>query len=99
VTVLEFLPTILAGCDQDVVNVVLRSFRKRGIEVVTGVEVHGHSLKRDGSGTVLRYGSGDEVEVEMVVVSVGRRPRTEGLLPAGPRRLRGGDRGGPGDPG
>jgi dihydrolipoamide dehydrogenase len=83
VTVLEFLPTILAGCDQDVVNVVLRSFRKRGIEVVTGVEVHGHSLKRDGSGTVLRYGSGDEVEVEMVVVSVGRRPRTEGLLGEG----------------
>jgi dihydrolipoamide dehydrogenase len=83
VTILEFLPTILAGCDQDVVNVVLRSFRKRGINVVTGVEVHGHSPASDGSGTVVRYGSGDEIAVEMVVVSVGRRPRTEGLLGEG----------------
>ncbi|HUZ08664.1 MAG TPA: dihydrolipoyl dehydrogenase [Acidimicrobiales bacterium] len=83
VTVLEFLPTILAGCDQDVANVVLRSFRKRGIEVVTGVEVHGHSAKADGSGTVVRYGGGEEAEVEAIVVSVGRRPRTEGLLAEG----------------
>jgi dihydrolipoamide dehydrogenase len=83
VTVLEFLPAILTGCDSDVANVVARSFRKRGIEVVTGVEVHGHSPKADGSGTVVRYGSGAELEVEAIVVSVGRRPRSEGLLAEG----------------
>jgi dihydrolipoamide dehydrogenase len=84
VTILEFLPTILAGCDQDVANVVLRSFRKRGIAVVTGALVHGHSPKADGSGgTVVRYGQDEELEVEAVVVSVGRRPRTEGLLAQG----------------
>ena len=42
VTVLEALPSILAGCDVDVAKVVRRSFRKRGIAVHTGVTVHGH---------------------------------------------------------
>ena len=80
VTILEFLPSILAGCDRDVANVVLRSFRKRGIEVVTGAQVQGHAPKADGSGTVVSYGDGQQLEVEAVVVSVGRRPRTEGLV-------------------
>ncbi len=83
VTVLEFLPTILAACDSDVASVVARSFRKRGIDIVTGVEVHGHSPKPDRSGTVVRYGGGEELDVQAVVVSVGRRPRTEGLLAEG----------------
>ena len=83
VTVLEFLPTILAACDQDIASVVARSFRRRGIEVVTGVEVHGHTPKPDGSGTIVRFGDGQQAEVETIVVSVGRRPRTEGLLAEG----------------
>jgi dihydrolipoamide dehydrogenase len=83
VTVLEFLPTILAGCDPDVANVVVRSFRKRGIEVVTGVEVHGHSPAPGQPGTVVRYGDGEELAVDAVVVSVGRRPRSEGLVAEG----------------
>ena len=33
VTVLEALPAILNGCDEDVAAVVSRSFRKRGIDV------------------------------------------------------------------
>jgi dihydrolipoamide dehydrogenase len=83
VTVLEALPKILPGCDRDVADVVLRSFRKRGIEVRTGVAVTGHTPNPDGSGTTVHFGEGEDVAVEAVVVSVGRRPLSDGLLEAG----------------
>ena len=40
VTILEALPSILAGCDAEVANVVQRSFKKRGIEIHTGRQDH-----------------------------------------------------------
>ena len=79
VTVLEALPRILAGCDADVASVVQRSFRKRGITVRAGVKVHGHEPRPDGSGAVVSYGDGQTVDVDAVVVSVGRRPRSDSL--------------------
>jgi dihydrolipoamide dehydrogenase len=79
VTVLEVLPKILPGCDEDVANVVLRSFKKRGIEIRTGVKVIGHTPHPDGSGTTVQFGDGEQVDVEAVVVSVGRRPLSDNL--------------------
>ena len=73
VTILEALPKILPGCDADVANVVVRSFQKRGIQIRTGVPVTGHEPQGDG-GTIVRFGEGEEVRVDQVIVSVGRRP-------------------------
>ena len=73
VTILETLPTILTGCDADVVTVMQRAFKKRGIDVRAGVTVTGHTPKK-GSTTILIDG-GDDVKVDMVVLSVGRRHR------------------------
>ncbi len=81
VTVLEALPSILAGCDTEVASVVQRSFKKRGIDVRAGVTITGHSPKKGG--TAIAIEGGEDVKVEMVVMSVGRRPRTEGLLGEG----------------
>ena len=81
VTVLEVLPGLLAGCDEDVVSVVARSFRKRGITVHTGVQVTGHTPSADG--TTVQFGDGQSVSVDAVVMSVGRRPLSEGLLTEG----------------
>ena len=81
VTVLEALPTLLPGCDDDIVGVVARSFRKRGIAVHTGVTVRGHTP--NGSGTTVEFGEGQSVAVDAVVVSVGRRPYSEGLVVVG----------------
>jgi len=78
VTILEALPAILAGCDTEVANVVQRSFKKRGIDVRAGVAITGHSPKK-GSTTIAIEGA-DDLQVDMVVMSVGRRARTEGLL-------------------
>jgi dihydrolipoamide dehydrogenase len=83
VTILEVLPKILPGCDKDVADVVLRSFKKRGIQVRTGVPVKGHTPNSDGSGTTVHFGAGEDVAVDAVVVSVGRRPLSAGLLQDG----------------
>jgi dihydrolipoamide dehydrogenase len=80
VTLLEALPRMLMGCDKDVAQIVARSFQKRGIDVHAGVAVNGHTPRPDGSGTTVSFGDGQTVDVDVVVVSVGRRPRTTGLL-------------------
>ncbi|MBV8959729.1 MAG: dihydrolipoyl dehydrogenase [Actinobacteria bacterium] len=79
VTVLEALPKMLPGCDKDVVDVVARSFKKRGIDVHTGVAVTGHTPNGDG-GTTVSYGEGEQITVDAVVVSVGRKPLSDGLV-------------------
>lgn len=74
VTILEAMPQILAGCDADAAKVVQRSFKKRGIAVRTGVAVSGHQPNADGATTTVTFGDGETIDVEKVIVSVGRRP-------------------------
>ena len=83
VTILEGLPQILTGCDEEVAAVVQRSFKKRGIDIRTNAKVTGHSPSKKGKSTVVHVDGGDDVDVAMVVVSVGRRPLTDGLLAEG----------------
>jgi dihydrolipoamide dehydrogenase len=77
VTILEALPKILPGCDRDVADVVVRSFKRRGIDVRTGVQVQGH--EPSGDQTTVRLGDGSSVTVDAVVMSVGRRPLSDTL--------------------
>ncbi len=79
VTILEALPKVLPGCDDDVTRSVLQAFKKKGIDVKAGVQVKGHSRAGDGS-TVVSYGDDETIETDLVVVSVGRVPFTDGLL-------------------
>ena len=81
VTLLEALPKILPGCDPDVANVIVRSFTKRGINVRTGVVVNGH--EPHGDHTVVNLGDGEKLEVQTVVMSIGRRALSDGLLAEG----------------
>jgi dihydrolipoamide dehydrogenase len=79
VTILEALPKILPGLDDDVTRVVLQAFKKKGIEVRTGVAVDSH--QPDGSGgTTVHFGEGETIETDLVVVSVGRVPYTDKLM-------------------
>jgi dihydrolipoamide dehydrogenase len=80
VTILEVLPQILTGVDQQVAQTVARAFTSRGIKVQTGVKVvavdHGAgdlSVRFEGP-------NGEErLIVDQVVISIGRRPRSEGI--------------------
>jgi dihydrolipoamide dehydrogenase len=83
VTVLEALDAILTGCDKDVAAVVARAFKKKGIDIKTSVRVTGHVPSASGSSTAVQLEGADAVEVEMVVISVGRRPLSEGLVEDG----------------
>ena len=82
VTILEGLPKILPGLDLDVANVVVRSFKKKQIDIRTGVKVLGQTPNGSG-GTVVHYAEGDgetkHLEVDAVVVSIGRRPYADQL--------------------
>jgi dihydrolipoamide dehydrogenase len=86
VTILEALPTILTGVDADVTAVVAKSFARRGIEIKTGVTVKGHAPSEDGSSTTVSFEDANgeaSSEFGAVVVSVGRRPYSDGLLAPG----------------
>ncbi|MGI8662404.1 MAG: dihydrolipoyl dehydrogenase [Acidimicrobiales bacterium] len=82
VTILEALPRIIPGVDKDVTAVVLKSFKRRGIDVRTGVTVTGHTPRAEG-GTTVQLEGGDTLDVDLVVVSVGRSPLTDSLGLAG----------------
>jgi dihydrolipoamide dehydrogenase len=79
---LEGLPKILPGLDTDVANIVVRSFKKKNIDIRTGVKVTGHTPNAAG-GTTVNFGEGDGLDVDAVVVSVGRRPFADQLGLAG----------------
>jgi len=76
VTILEALPQILSGVDQQVAQTVVRAFQKRGIKTHTGVRVLGfaHGIVRFET----KQGE-EQLPVDKVVVSVGRRPRSENV--------------------
>ncbi len=82
VTLLEAMPKLLALCDNDVADVVAKSFKKRGIDVHAGIK----GLKHQPSGdtTTVSWeasdGSAQSVDVEAIIVSVGRRPFSDDLL-------------------
>ncbi len=80
VTVLEALPQILTGVDSAAADVVVKAFGKRGIKVQTDVKVTG--IDEKGPDLIIRYetGNGEEkLTVDKIVVSVGRKPNTEGI--------------------
>lgn len=77
VTILEGLPKILPGVDDDVAKVVVKSFGRKGIDIKTGVKVTGHTPKDQG--TTVHVEGGDDIDTDLVVVSVGRRPFSESL--------------------
>ena len=78
VTILEGLPKILPGLDADLAKVVEKSFKKKKIAIRTGVMVNGHTPKDEG-GTTVNFGGGESVDVDVVIVSVGRRPYADQL--------------------
>lgn len=80
VVLLEALDRLLPGVDVEASKAVARAFGKRGIAVHTGVAV-GEVAVGDAGVTVPFEGPKGtvEVEVDSLVVSIGRRPRSEGI--------------------
>ena len=84
VTILEGMSKILPGLDADVANIVVRSFKKRSIDIKTDIKIVGHTPSTDGTTTTVHYivaGGADtqSLEVDAVVVSIGRRAYADQL--------------------
>lgn len=82
VTVVEFLDQILAGMDGEVSKAMLRILQKQGMAFKLGSKVTS-AQQSDGRVTLsvepVNGGAPETLEVETVLVSVGRRPNTAGL--------------------
>jgi dihydrolipoamide dehydrogenase len=82
VVVVEFLDQILPGMDGDIRKEAAKIFKKQGFDIRTGTKVTGaETLKTKVKLTVEPSKGGDEeiIEADCVLVSIGRRPNTEGL--------------------
>ena len=80
VTVIEMLDEILGGMDRELSALLRADYAKRGITFLTSTKVV--SLEGDASSvrvSVENAGGASVVEAEKVLLSVGRRPVTEGF--------------------
>jgi dihydrolipoamide dehydrogenase len=80
VTVVELMPTILPGSDEDVIKEAERTFRKQGLDLRPGTRVTGAS--RDGDTVrveIERGGKTETLSADCVLVSVGRKPSLGGV--------------------
>ena len=82
VTVVEYLDQILPGMDADVRKEAAKIFKKQGFTIRTGTKVTGATVK--GSKATLTVepaagGASETIEADCVLVSIGRRPNTDGL--------------------
>ncbi|HYD38142.1 MAG TPA: dihydrolipoyl dehydrogenase [Allosphingosinicella sp.] len=82
VTVVEFLDQILPGMDGEVRKEAARIFKKQGFDIRTSTKVTGAEKKGEGVALTVEPAKGGEaqtIEADVVLVSIGRRPNTEGL--------------------
>src|SRR5947209_8465745 len=82
VTVVEFLAQILPGFDDDVRKEANKIFKKQGFEFRLSTKVT--RAERNGETVTLtvepaKGGGAETLEADVVLVSIGRRPNTEGL--------------------
>jgi dihydrolipoamide dehydrogenase len=76
VTVVEFLPQIAGAADKDIVRNFTRILKSQGLSIEVGAKVTGC---KDGVLTAERGEDKLEFPADKVLVSVGRRPFTDGL--------------------
>ena len=77
VTVIEMLDQLLPGTDIDLVRVVERSLRKLGIEY--HVKSKANEYRNGEVHAILEDGKQATFQAEKVLVTVGRRPNTDGI--------------------
>ncbi len=82
VTVIEYLDFITPGMDREISNEFKKILTKQGIKFKLGSKVN--SVKNNGSKVLLNYtdiknSNNETLEFDKVLVSVGRKPYTEGL--------------------
>ena len=84
VTILEALPEFLAAADADVAKAAAREFRKQGLDIRLGAKVSKAEIKGEEVHVTYADDKGEQtIVVDKLLVSVGRRAATAGLLAEG----------------
>ncbi len=77
VTVIEALPHLVPNEDESLSKGLERAFRKRGIDFTLGVRFQG--VTQNDSGVTVTLEDGTTISADVLLVAVGRGPRTAGL--------------------
>jgi len=81
VTVLEAMEDFLFMADRDVANTAAREFKKQGLDIHLGAKVTAAKAGKKGVKVEYDDKSGSQaIEVDKLIVAVGRKPYTESLL-------------------
>ncbi|HTD73248.1 MAG TPA: dihydrolipoyl dehydrogenase [Steroidobacteraceae bacterium] len=84
VVVLEALEQFLPMVDQTIAKEAQRHFKKQGLDIKLGAKVASAAVSGDAVDVVYTDSTGEHsLQVDKLVVAVGRRPFTEGLLADG----------------
>jgi dihydrolipoamide dehydrogenase len=80
VTVVELMPSILPGMDDELVKEADKIFRKQGLDIRTGTRVTGGASNATGvSVEIEKEAAKESLTGDHVLVSVGRRPSLNGI--------------------
>ncbi len=82
VHLVEMLDQILPLEDAEIAEVLVRSFKKRGIKIYTSTKASGYSKGKGGVKVALEGAGGSgkqELEVDQILLVVGRAPNTSGI--------------------
>ncbi len=77
VAIIEMLDTLIPQEDADAAQELAKQFGKRGIALNLGKQCTG--VDDDGASLTVRFGDGESVQADLMLVSVGRGPVVEGL--------------------
>ncbi|TIP37379.1 MAG: dihydrolipoyl dehydrogenase [Mesorhizobium sp.] len=78
VAIVEALPRVLAQYDAELTRPVLKRLGELGVEVMTGAKAKGLSTKRDALLVETVDGKSTKIAADKILVTVGRKPLTEG---------------------
>jgi dihydrolipoamide dehydrogenase len=82
VTVIEYAPRIVPAMDAEVADAFAKILKKQGMELMVATKVTG--CRREGGGAIVTVeptagGAAQEIAADIVLLSTGRRPNTDGL--------------------
>jgi dihydrolipoamide dehydrogenase len=81
VTILEALPDFLAAADADIAKVAAREFKKQGLDIRLGAKLGKAEIGKKAITLTYTDGKGEQtLEVDKLLVAVGRKAATRGLL-------------------
>lgn len=82
VTVVEYMDNILPGMDNEVRKTTGRILKKQGMKIKVNTKVTGVKTTKTGATVTVepaKGGDGEKIKADVVLVSIGRVPYTEGL--------------------